>query len=439
MQPVHSNSAHVFMLTTLKIWDSKGISEYHAAPVQTWPDAKKSNHYYQRLEDKEGNNYYVSHPPFAFIVNYGLIQLFGLSINQATLQWFLIFIFLTGAVLLAWIIKQSSQQTQQRYVQLSMLAAMVFYLLNPVNLFAHSQHNFSEIWGQFFLITTLASWTLYLQSDRVFIVRLLLFLSVALLAATDWMGLTFVAALFVIYFRQFKKAHIRYGVILVAASALVTYGAVAFQYLSIGGFDALYRALGIRYLERSGFFGNHYTDMGYDVLNPETWLLLLKQIHNVLSGPGYIVVALAVMCFVFARKKCGPVDLSIQKIALWTALLFFVAVLSASSIHYIYTARFTPFIALAGAALFAKSIEVVKKPGIVIGVFILLMHLAAFWSTAIYHKSIPEPTIKQAQLNATALFIKENKIDAIPLTNDFVESDIIYLSYKSERNLVWKK
>ncbi|HBG69252.1 MAG: hypothetical protein A2W93_04070 [Bacteroidetes bacterium GWF2_43_63] len=427
------------MLTTLKAWDSKGLSEYHAAPVQTWPEAKKFNHYYQRLEDKEGNNYYVSHPPFAFIANYGLIQLFGLSVNQATLQWFLIFIFLAGALLLAWIIKQSSQQTEQRYVQLSMLAAMVFYLLNPVNLFAHSQHNFSEIWGQFFLITTLAAWTLYLQSDRVFIVRLLLFLSVALLAATDWMGLTFVAALFIIYFRQFKKAHIRYGVILVAASALVTYGAVAFQYLSIGGFDALYRALGIRYLERSGFFGSHYTDMGYDVLNPETWLLVLKQIHNILSGPGYIVVALAVMCFVFARKKCGPIDLSVQKIALWTALLFFVAVLSASSIHYIYTARFTPFIALAGAALFAKSIEVFKKPGIVIGVFIFLMHLAAFWSTGIYHKSIPEPAIKQAQLNATALFIKENKIDAIPLTNDFVESDIIYLSYKSERNLVWIK
>ena len=179
--------------------------------------------------------------------------------------------------------------------------------------------------------------------------------------------------------------------------------------------------------------------MGYDVLNPETWLLVLKQIHNVLTGPGYIVVAMAVICFIFIRKKCSPVDFTIQKVALWAALLFFIAVLSASSIHYVYTARFTPFIALAGAALFAKLMEVIKKPGFVIGSFIFLMHLAAFWSTGIFHNSVPEPDTKQVQLNASANIIKENKIDSIPFSGNYVESDIIYLSYKSERNLIWIK
>jgi len=435
----HANTAHIFMLNTLKIWDEKGIDSYHAAPVQTWPEAKKLNHYYTRLKDKNGSNYYISHPPLAFIANFALLKFFGFPLNQSSLQWILIFIFLIEAVLLGWIIKQISQQKNLRYLHLTILAALAFYLLNPVNLYAHSQHNFSEIWGQFFLITTLAAWTLYLQSDRIFIVRLLLFLSAALLAATDWMGLTMMAALFIIYFKQFKKPHIRFGLIMVATAVIITSAAVFMQYVSIGGLHALYKALGIRYLERSGFFGSQYTDMGYDVLNSETWLMLIKQVHNILSGPGYIVVAMAIICFVFARKKCGPVDLTIQKVALLTALLFFIAVLSASSIHYIYTARFTPFIALAGAALFAKILEVFKKPGFVIGIFIFLMHLAAFWSTGIFHKSIPEPDTKQAQLNAAAVIIKQNKIDAIPLTSDFVESDIIYLSYKSERNLVWIK
>jgi len=436
---MNSNMAHIFMLTTLKIWDEKGIDAYHAAPVQTWPDAKKFNHYYKRLEDKDGNNYYISHPPFAFIANYAVLKAFGLPIKQASLQWILIFIFLIEAILLAWIVSRISQQDNTRNLHLTILAVLAFYLLNPVNLYAHSQHNFSEIWGQFFLITTLAAWTFYLQSDRVLVARLLLFMSAAMLAATDWMGLTLVAAMFVVYFRQLKKPHIRYGIIILTISVILSSAAVFVQYVSISGINDLYRALGIRFLERSGFFGSQYTDMGYDVLNPETWLMVLNQIHNVLSGPGYIVVSMAMVCLIFARKKCGPVDFTIQKVALWTALLFFIAVLSASSIHYIYTARFTPFIALAGAALFAKLLDVFKKPGYVIGIFIFLMHLTAFWSTGIFHNTVPEPDTKQTQLNAAAHIIKENKVDSIPLSGNFVESDIIYLSYKSERNLVWIK
>lgn len=427
------------MLTTLKVWDEKGIGDYHAAPVQTWSDEKKFNHYYTRLEDKEGNNYYISHPPLAFIANYAVIKTFGLPINQTSLQWILIFMFLTEALLLAWIVSRISQQSNTRNLHLTILSVLALYLLNPVNLYAHSQHNFSEIWGQFFLIATLAAWTLYLQSDRIFIVRLLLFLSAAMLAATDWMGLTLIPAMIFVYFRQLKKPHIRYGIIILSVSVILASAAIFVQYVSISGFNDLYRALGIRYLERSGFFGSQYTDMGYDVLNPQTWLLVLKQVHNIFSGTGYIVVAMAIVCLIFAGKKCSPVDFTIQKVALWAALLFFIAVLSASSIHYIYTARFTPFIALAGAAMFAKLIEVLKKPGFAIGIFIFLMHITAFWSTGIFHNTVPEPDSKQAQLNATAHIIKENKIDSIPMSGDFVESDIIYLSYKSERNLVWIK
>ncbi|MPM62250.1 hypothetical protein SDC9_109116 [bioreactor metagenome] len=346
---------------------------------------------------------------------------------------------LCGSILLAWIIRQSEKEADKRHVYRAMLAVIALYLLNPVNLYASSQHNFSEIWGQFFLIVSLSAWVFYLQSDRVFISRILLFVSVALLAATDWMGLTFMAALILVYFRQMKKAHIRYGVFLVSASVVVTMSIICLQYVSIAGSDALIRSLGIRYLERSGFFGGQYTDMGYDVLNPETWFLLLQQIHNVMDGTGYIVLALFVVCLVAARKICTPVDLSVQKIAFWTALLFFVAVLSASSIHYIYTARFTPFLALAGAALFAKISSSGRKIVLIIAVAVFLMHVAAFRSVAEFQKRIPETDEKQAQLNAAAQIIRENKLDSIPLTGNLVESDIIYLSYKSQRNLVWEK
>ena len=115
-----------------------------------------------------------------------------MPLNQNSLQWILIFIFISGSAMLAWMVTRLSKQSQKKHSYFVALAAMAFYIFNPVNLYAHSQHNFSEIWGQFFLIATLASWTWYLQSDRLFVVRLLLFGSTALLAATDWMGITLI-------------------------------------------------------------------------------------------------------------------------------------------------------------------------------------------------------------------------------------------------------
>jgi len=427
------------MLTTLKVWDEKGVGACHAAAIQTWPKAKPFSHYYKRLEDKQGNNYYVSHPPFAFLANYCIIKCFGLSFDQKSLQAILIFLLLAGSLLLAWIVQQIALLPDKRSLQLSMLAAMAFYLLNPVNLYAHSQHNFSEIWGQFFLIASLAAWVFYLRSDRVILSRFILLLSVALLSATDWMGLTFAAALLLIYARQLKKPHIRYGVVLVCVSVLATMGVIFIQYVRISGFDSLYRALGIRYLERSGFFGEQYTDMGLHILNPDTWWLFLGQIHKLLTGPGYIVLAMALMCLFVARKHCFTNEPSVQKIAFWTALLFFAAVFSAGSIHYIYTARFAPFIAIAGAALLSRARDIWDKPAWITGIFIFLMHLAAFWSVKTFHKSIPETDFKQAQLDATASVILELKRDSVPLQDGWEERDIIYLSYKSERNLVWEK
>jgi len=435
----HHNTAHIFMLNTLEIWDEESPATYHFAPVQTWPGAEKHNHYYKRLEDAKGNNYYISHPPAAFLLNYGIIKMFGLPVNQSSLQYILIFLFLTGALFLAWIARYSIPHNEIRFVRLAMLAAMAIYILNPVNLYAHSQHNFSEIWGQFFLITSLAAWVHYLRSDRVVWSRILLMMSVFLLAATDWMGITFCAALLLVYIRQMRKPHIRSGFLYVMVAAVAALMITGIQYSSIAGNEAFVRALGIRFLERSGYFGATYTDMGYHVLNPETWLLFLQQIHQFLSGPGYLIAASWIVCMLITRRQRCIDEPGMYKTAFWTAAIFFILLFSAGSIHYIYSARFTPFLALAAAGLFIRLRNSRVKPVWFLAAFIFCMHLAAFWSTDIFHKSIPAPDKKQIQLNAAAKLIQEEKRNSISLQKEWEESDIIYLSYQSKRNLVWEK
>lgn len=436
-RPDHRNTAHIFMLTTLSIWDSQGILTYHAAPIQTWPDAKKFNHYYKRLQDRDGNNYYISHPPLAFIANFAIIKLLNLDIDQQSLQIISLILFLAGAFILVWIFRQLSIQPEKRSVYHAMLAVMAFYLLNPVNLFAHSQHNFSEIWGQFFLILSVAAWIFHLRSDRVILSRGILFVSVAMLTATDWMGLTFMAALVLVYFKQLRKPHIRRG-LLVALSAVFFAGAtVLYQYVSIAGFSEFYRALGVRFLERSGYFGEQYTDMGYHILNPETWGLVLNQIHQLLLGPGYLVLALAVACLLVKRKSCPTAEMPVQKLFFWTAMLFFAAVFSAGATHYIYTARFTPFLAIAGGALLEKIIIASKKPIWITAAFIFLMHPLCFWSVNTFEKTLPTPELKQSQLNAIADVVSRDQRDSLMIQPSLEARDIIYLSWKSKRNLVW--
>jgi hypothetical protein len=421
------------------VWNSDNPAIYHFAPVQTWPDAKKFNHYYKRLEDKKGNNYYVSHPPLAFIANYFIIKLFDLPINQYSLQLILFFLLVLGALMLAWIVGQLSNESNYRFKNHIMLAAMAVYLLNPVNLFAHSYHNFSEIWGQFFLILSIAAWIHYLHSGRVLISRILLFLTTALLASTDWMGITFFAALILVYWKKLKTPHIRRG-ILVAGSAITLFTVfVAIQYISITGSDAFFRALGIRFLERSGYFGKGYTDMGYHILNPETWLLFLQQIHHVLVGPGYFVLALFVVAAIFVHKTKLSSDSKILSLSLFTALLFFAAVFSAGSTHYIYTARFTPFLAIAVAHYYEKTCHCFKKKTWFIALFIVIMHPLGYWAIREYKKQSYSQESKQIQLNMAAHIMKEQKRDSIALNNNWEERDIIYLSWQSQRNLVWIK
>jgi hypothetical protein len=439
VQPDHRNTAHIFMLTTLNVWDSENMATYHFAPVQTWPQAKKFNHYYKRLEDKIGNNYYVSHPPLAFIANYFIIKTLGLPINQRSLQMIIAFLLIAGALILAWIAGQLSAESNLRFKNHIMLAAMVMYLLNPVNLFAHSYHNFSEIWGQFFLILSLAAWLLYLKSDRVIASRIFLFIATALLASTDWMGITFLAAIVLIYWKRLKIPHIRRG-ILVAASAIVgTNALVVVQYVSIAGFDAFVRAIGIRFLERSGYFGNQYTDMGYHILNPDTWLLLLQQIHNLLVGPGYLVLTMFAVAIFFIHKTKLPNESKVLVLAFFTAFLFFFAVFSAGSTHYIYTARFTPFLALAIAHLYEKIAHSCKRKAWFIAVFIATMHLLGFWALKEFKNKSFQQENKQIQLDIASKVISEQKRDSISLNSNWEERDIIYLSWQSKRNLVWIK
>ncbi len=436
-EPHHENTAHIFMLNTMSIWQLNGMLTYSAAPVQTWPNAARFNHYYQRLEDRNGNNYYVSHPPLAFIANYMILNIAGASFHQSGLQIILIFLLLAGGLLLMVIADRTCSLTDCKKRNHILLAVMAVYILNPVNLYAHSQHNFPEIWGQFFLIAVLAGWLFYLGSDRVLLARALLVLCVLLLSATDWMGLTLAVALPIAYRRQLKTPHIRRGIIIASSTAVITTGLVLLQYVQISGWQKFSRALGIRFLERSGYFGDQYTDQQLHILNPESWKLFILQIHEFLIGPGYVVLAFLVFGFLFIKKTTPSRKNNLLWLSALVPGIFFIVLFSAGVSHYIYTARFSPFLALMAAVVLEKTYHSVLKPVLVSAVFIFLMHPAGFWTIYTFKKHLPQYDEYQSKLNIVAGKIAEEKRNELVMPDTWQERDIIYLSWKSKRNLIW--
>lgn len=432
----YKNTAHIFMLTTLQQWDNDGLLTYHGAPVQTFSNlGDKNNAYYNRLLDNRGNNYYISHPPGAFILNYSLIKLFGLPVSQTSLQIISILLLIISA----WIVYAISfAYGSTRFETISnawgAVGAASIYLLHPINLYAFTFHNFSETIGQFFFLLSALLWIRYSQQNSL--QRLMAFLiALFLFIYTDWLAIPFVFALLILLRKKiFRRENL--GLTISTAIVVVASGAlIGIQYIGISGFEAFKKALGIRYLERSGFFGSTYTDMGYDIGNPESYTLLIRQIIHLLSGSGLPALILIAYAFVTQRKaRLFPLLIGLPP------LVFAIGLFSATITHYIYMAKFTPVLAI-GAGISLSYIISIKKSylkSLLLFMFTLIFSLSIVWTIFQYNQTMPFEANIQNSLD-----IEAEKFRQVPknlrchylLQENEEPRIIIYLSFAAQRNI----
>lgn len=439
-----SNTAHAFMLTTLIVWQEQGVFYHHAAAIQTWPlNADLRMHYYERLQDKIGHNYYISHPPFAFQLAAVVFTIFCEVPNQMGLQYILLFLLLSGAILIAWIVKRELDHDDTT-ASLIGIAAAIVYLFIPVNLYAYTFHYFAETLGQFFFIASLSALVYFRHSDRPLLAQLILGISVFLLSYTDWMGIPFVICLWFVYRYHRKEACYRRMILISLIASVSAYLLVFIQYLSISGFTNLYRALGIRFLERSGYFGPKYTDMQLDISNTESWRLLALQIHELLIGPGYLVLLAAVIGIVFSQRKRvfnifeWPV---VMILALIIPLIYSLILFSATATHYIYMAKFTPFISILAALAFQRIGHFIHKRTISIPLIFFLVSLSAIPAFMSFKRHVRPPEANDIFLNELVQYISKtassNEAIFIKPIAGVPESAIIYISFASERSICY--
>lgn len=440
------NTAHAFMLTTLNVWQKEGVLIHHAAAIQTWTSkADQYMHYYKRLEDKEGHNYYISHPPFAFQFAALVFACFNEAPNQIGLQRLLLFLLLSSAFLIAWIVKRELVHDDATASMLGVAAAIV-YLFVPVNIYAFTFHYFSETLGQFFFVTSIASLVYFKHSDRPILSQLMLAISVFLLSYTDWMGIPFVICLLIIYKGHRKEAFYRRMIWIVGSSAALAYLLVFIQYISISGFESLYRALGIRFLERSGYFGPHYTDMQLDISNIESWKLLAVQIHELLIGPGYLIVAAVAVGLVFHWKKkviCCSNWPKTAAVAFFVPLSYLLVLFSATVTHYVYIAKFSPFVAIMAGYAFHRLYGLMRKKTYFLFLLFAAVSISAAFGFLGFQSHLYKPKTHDKLIKDLSIYIcnKVSQQEAIfvkPI-NSVPESAIIYLSFAAQRSICYAK
>lgn len=447
-QPAVNNVAHLFTLTTLHIWQQEGPIASNLTLKQTYLNkGDRFNTYYVRYMDKRGNNYYVSHPPgatvFAYLLSFGGL----IPTNNLFLIFLALLIHLGGAILIALIVMQTTGYANNAFAA-SLIAAAI-YLFHPILMYMHTFHFFSETVGQFFALLGLYLLIKFSITNRVRFINLnfvFLILAGFCMAWTEWFGVFLIgSAFFLLFLLRNKTKEYRAGVGAMAIGASAGILVFVFQHISLNDTETFVRAMAIRFLERSGFFGNEYTDMGYSYINPESWKLLLLQIWETLNGVG-IVLLFFLGTMLFIRKKTivfSDTQQFILKLSILSCLFYLIALFSASVTHYIYFAKWIiPLSLFSGFFVNQIHFKIKLKRASFLFLVAFALGIILLWSVNVFktkadlQKQADEKLVAFLE-TVSANCIPENSLFLEPI-DDYPSTTIIFISWFLQRNISYR-
>ncbi len=267
----HHELCTALVMTTLENWWDGGIATYKCNPVMTWqnPTDKFINNGVctnNEMVDKNGNFYYVSHPPFAYYLPYVIFNIIGQRPTVLGLQIInLCFNFLTAffvylIVGLLCIKKGRSTIFYPAYI------AFCVYLFNPATLWFQSNVYMSDMLVHLFFVIMTYITLKMLMREKFNVPKYIIWYGIvlAMMCYTSWLGYVFVAV--VIVYSFWKLQFVSGFKTLIAVTVLVSLSILCltiYQYSQINGLDAYIGEMKARYAVRgvvpsgvSGLFAN---------------------------------------------------------------------------------------------------------------------------------------------------------------------------------------
>ncbi|MDD5571363.1 MAG: hypothetical protein PHD97_09455 [Bacteroidales bacterium] len=437
-------------LTIFENMYSYGLGESHFSPIQTYKNkGDKFAAYYKRVEDKNGNNYYVSFPPLSFLFPTIIFKIFHVSPSKFILQVFNLIIHFISAVLVFLIIinindkRKNDSNKISNELFLGAIIAYVFYLFSPVMLFFHTEIFSCETFSRpLWLAGILVAFKIFGQDSRIkktdlFLISLIIFL----LTYSEWLGIFFGATVLIIAFVK-RKTNSDYLKLIkyILCSVLLSLTLIVVQYSSISGFHNYIHSLSIRFVERSGYFGEKLSGMNISIFNSHSYRHLFENYNSALFGFGYLTIALVLFLVIIKKIKIkftlSPINVLLILSVLPT-LIHSIIFFNANIIHLECFSRISvPFSILLGVLAY-KLFDNYKRSYIKY-LMIFLMLLSVCFSKFRFDKYYDEK-FNDEFINKTADFIKNNSRseDVIILNIEAAcPAPYLYLIYKTKRNMV---
>jgi hypothetical protein len=328
----HHDMLNGQVVTTVDIWNKEGIFKYNFAPVYSYNSIMPVREGFG-VVGKNGRTYYVSYPPFMFILVYFISKIPFIGLNFATSK----IVSIMGFIALFLMIFQYAYRKYDKYT--AFFATAVFAVF-PISAYFLGNVYFVDIAMLPFWFLSFLLFLKLLKTPQNPKLYICFFATLFIVCFTEWFGLLLSASLFfmVLIFGKKFKWNLKYRIsfmfnliITSLISLVVTFGI----FLSQIEAKALWSNMYNKYLFRS----NAQSFLSGDIPAIKTYFseYWTKLTFHFMLGFGqyyvYLFILLILSAILFFRFK--PVLL--RKIELVIILFFFVL---APALHFIVFNQF---------------------------------------------------------------------------------------------------
>ena len=313
----HHEFCTAVTLTVLENWWDGGIKNYGYNPVMSWQN--KTDKFINnnactsgKMMDKNGNFYYVSHPPLAYYIPYLIFNVIGQKPNVLGLQTMNLFCHFLSAFFVYLIVGLLCIKKGRSRVFYPAFIAYCVYLFNPATLWFQSNVYMSDMLVMLFFIIMNYITLKMIMREKFNVPKYLFWYTIvlAMMCYTSWLGFVFAAV--VMIYSAWKLQFVSGFKSLIFTTLMVTVGVlslVVYQYAQINGLESYLGEMLVRYsvrgtvpVGRSGFFAN----IGGVLMNIKTVLLNYLFHYNLiylwLVGIFFFVMSKKKTNFIFTRN-----------------------------------------------------------------------------------------------------------------------------------------
>ncbi len=440
----HHEFCTAISLRIMQIWYDNGIEKYNYNPVMTFnnPADKFINNSANasgKMIDKEGNYYYVSHPPFAYYFPFFLFKLLHIRPDVLPLQIFnLILNFISGLFVYFTVCLLSFSRARNLPYRPGVVAFIIYTFL-PVTLWFQGNVYMSDMAVHLLFIIGVYTALKMIIRQKFYSPKYIFFytLVLALMIYTSWLGVFF--AFGVLVYSLLHVRDIKGFKVLIWSTILVTLvmlRIIVYQYSQINGLRAYVEEMLNRYLIRGslaetnqGLFHFMFSYLWYFKTLLYNYLMHYNIVYIIILIFIWLTIRTKKMKIVFSENGYRFIWLSVTPVLL---MHFFFLNYSVHDFTVLYASLF--FSVLLGI-LYDK----VKKSGVVsvrkmhIGLVVVLAAMAGE-----YYFMNPFWTTKRLENDKIiGLGIKElAEKDAVLFTNADIDPQIIFYA---GRNIQYAK